>query len=287
MQAYSRLRSHQSKKFVAHKKTQKYFIWFLFAFNIFLLFFCLSKITYIDFLTIKNISVYGTRDNISIDIQNKVLELLDHSYLGIFSKSNSLLYPKSLLLASIQSVAPQVQSLKIERDGLQGLRISVTEKTPKARVCAGLPDVSVGDDTIDEISDCYVTDWSGLIFDKASTSTDPSLNLYFIPSLGDISTTSLQSIFTKYATSTEEFILLQNFYDSTKKAGLSPSFILIKDKGEYEMYADDTVIYFNDQRPIVEELQNLITFWKSASSTKYESIDIRYGSNIFYRQKTQ
>jgi hypothetical protein len=287
MQAYSRLRSHQSKKFVAHKKTKKYFIWLLFAVNIFLLFFCLSKITYVDFLTIKNISVYGTRDNISINIQNKVLELLDRSYLGIFSKSNTLLYPKSVLLASIQSIAPQVQSLKIERDGLQGLRISVTEKVPKAIVCAGLPDMSAEDNIIDQVSDCYVADWSGLIFDQASTSTDPSLNLYFIPSLGDMSTTSLQLIFTKYATSTEEFILLQNFYDSTKKAGLSPRFILIKDKGEYEMYADDTVVYFNDQRPIVEELQNLITFWKNASSTKYESIDIRYGSNIFYRQKPQ
>jgi hypothetical protein len=70
-------------------------------------------------------------------------------------------------------------------------------------------------------------------------------------------------------------------------------FILIKDDGEYEMYANDAFIYFNNKRSIVEQLKNLIEFWNhnknenSAGSTSYESINIKYGSNNFYRQKSE
>ena len=293
MRSYSRLRSHQSKKFVANKKTKTYLVWALFALNIFLLIFSLSKITYLDFITIKNVSVYGTRENISRDIQNKVLDIIDNSYIGLFSKANSLFYPKGTLLASIQSVAPQIQSLTINRDGLHGLRINVVEKIPKAKICANLPDFSEDENILDQVSNCYLADSSGQIFDKISTSTKNSLNLYFIPSLSDTSTSTGHSLLTKYATSTDEFTSLQNFYDSTKKAGLDPKFILIKDDGEYEMYANDTVIYFNNKRPIIEQLKNLIEFWNhnknnnSSEDINYEYINIKYGSNIFYRQKAQ
>jgi len=289
MRAYSRLTSHQSKKFVAHKKTIVFAIWVLFVLNIFLLIFCVSKITYLDFITIKNISVYGTRDNITTDIQNNISSVLGSSYFGIFSKANSFLYPKSTLLASVQNIAPQIESITINRNSLQVLEINVIEKIPTAKICATLPDLSINNTTIDQVSDCYFADRLGLIFDTANALASSSINLYFIPSLSELSATS-QSILEKYATSTNEFVLLQNFYDGTKKAGLSPKFILVKDNGEYEMYANDTVIYFNDKRLIVEQLQNLITFWnhrKSVGNINYEYIDIRYGSNIFYREKSQ
>lgn len=293
MRSYSRLRYHQSKKFVANRKTKIYLVWFLSVLNVFLIIFCLSKITYLDFVTIKDISVYGTRESLVKEIKDKVSNIIDESYFGIFSKSNSLIYPKSTLLASIQDLVPQIKSLTISRDGLQGIKINIVEKTPKAEICPDLPDFSLDDSSFAQVSNCYFADWSGQIFDHASTSTDSLLNLYFIPSLGDISTSSADSIITKYATSTDEFILLQNFYDGTKKAGLDPKFILIKDDGEYEMYANDTVIYFNNKRSLVEQLDNLIEFWnhnkQSTSSKKmdYEYINIKYGSNIFYRQKTE
>ncbi len=288
MRAYSRLKAYQSKRFESRKKAQIYLKSFLVALDIFLIIFCISKITYLDVLQIKDIAVVGTRDQIASDIKERTSKLLNGSYLGLFSKANLFLYPRSQLSASVENIAPEIQSISISRNGLRGLKINVVPKQVSAKVCAGLPEPSFIDGTDLEPVNCYLVDWSGKIFGPSSlASSSRNTNVYFIPDL-DIASTSTDVLLNRYATSSSEFNDLQQFYNQSRESELDPKFILVKDNGEYEMYAKDTIIYFNNQSPLLSQLQNLILFYNRMKQDQvilFEYIDVRFGSNVFYRQK--
>lgn len=282
----SRLASKQSKKFAVYKKT-KFYLWgFLLAISIFAFVYCLSWISYLDFMSVKDISVNGAREEIANMLKAEAYKAISGAYLGLFSKSNLLIYPHDKLFASVASSVPQIRSLSIKRDG-DNLLIEVTEKVPEAVICLSLPEFSPEDGSLMDSDDCFLADQNGLIFDRQASSTAVSENLYYMPSLPNVLSLELQRV------SVPNFSGLQRFYEGSKKAGLNPDFILIKDDGEYEMYAYKTVMYFNDSRPMDEQLSNLISFWNHPPNAKYrnglasgfEYLDVRYGSNVFYRLK--
>ncbi|MFA6554130.1 MAG: hypothetical protein WCS89_01335 [Candidatus Paceibacterota bacterium] len=285
MRPHSRLTSYQSKKFIERKNARVTIEIALSIFCIALWLYCFSGLSYLNVFTIKDIRVNSANINISVPLQALAKDSLQGSYMGLFSKSNIFIYPHNKVVSSIEKVLPSVKSLTISRDGFQGLKIDVIEKNPSAIVCAGLPDFSDETFYLNETDDCYLADWSGYIFDKVSSSS-LVYNRYFIPALSEIATSS-DSVIGLYATSSLKFSLLQDFYNGARNAGIKVLAILVKDNGEYEMYANDTVVYFNGFRPLKDQLSNLISFWNRMVVTKninMEYIDIRYGSNVFYRE---
>jgi len=275
----SRLTAHQSKKFATHRQIKVYFFGFLAIVAVFAFVFLLSKITYINSFKIKDFVINGVGEEVALPIRKQVGEILNGSYLGLFSKANTFLYPHDSLVANIQSSLPQIQSLKISRNGLSGLKIDIVPKNPSATVCTSLPEF--GDDHSLKIGDnCYLVDWSGQIF---ATGGLASGNIYFIPSIAE-NMTNDSSLILSYVASTSEFVALQNFYEGARDVELKPRFILVKENGEYEMFADDVIIYFNNLRRIEEQLNNLVSFWKNSKYSKsdLEYIDVRYGSSVFY-----
>ncbi len=276
MRQYSRLTSTQSKKFEISQMRRTYFLVFLISLNIFLFVFVLSKISFLNFLQIDNIVVLGTEPRVESNIREHAEEILSDSYFGIFSKANLFLYPKSQLLASISDIAPEIQSISINRNGLHSLNINVETKKVSAVVCASLPDENL--DLVSASSSCYISDWSGFIF-KKTQAVEKDTNVYYSPAL------PIDAI-GSYATSTNQFVALQKFYNSCREFGLEPEYILIKENDEYEMFAKDTIIYFNDDSSLDDQLQNLLLFWShNEKKINYEYIDVRFGSNVFYRKK--
>lgn len=284
MRPHSRLTSYQSRKFIERKNTRVTVEVILSLFCITLWLYCFSGLSYLNVFTIKNIKVSSTNPNISVPLQNLAASSLQGAYLGLFSKSNIFIYPHDKVTASVEKALPSIKSLTVSRDGLQGLKIDVIEKNPSAIVCAGLPDFSDETLSLNGIDNCYFADWSGYIFDKVSSSTNALYNHYYFPDLS-LNATSSDSIIGLYATSTDKFSDLQDFYNEASKAGIKPLAVLAKDNGEYEMYMNDTIIYFNDFRPLKDQLSNLVSFWnRKKGQTKFEYIDVRYGSNVFYRE---
>ncbi len=297
MRPHSRLTAYQSKRFESQKKVKTYLKSFLIILDIFLVIFAMSKLSYLRYIQIKDVSVVGVRSEIADTIRAKTFDILDGSYLGIFSKANLFFYPKSQLTAMAESIAPEIQSLSVRRNGLLGLLINVTSKQASAKVCAGLPDPiyleNVESKESGNLLNCYFVDWSGKIYSLVNldyqneASSSPKLNLYFIPDLGDVST-STEILVNHFATSSTEFTALQTFYNKSRDVGLEPQYILVKENGEYEMYAKDTIIYFNNQSSLEDQLQNLILFYNRMSTEKdnhFEYVDVRFGTNVFYRKK--
>lgn len=288
MKLRTRLASSQSKRFLIHKKTRAYAFWLLILVLIFIFIFCLSKSTEIKAFKINNIIVDGTSSWLNEKIKIEAENILSGKYVGLFARRNIFIYPHDELLATLGSLSSKIKYIEIKKSGFQTLKVRVKEREPVAIVCAKLPDILELEQSESNMKDCYYVDFSGLIFDFVSTDLSEPLNLYFIPDILESASTT-DNIINSSVNSVINFIELQDFYKETMNTGLNPHYILVKSDGEFEMYADNTIIYFNNKSSLQKQLSNLISFWdymlKKNHDYKidFEYIDIRYGSNVFYR----
>lgn len=250
----------------------------------------LSWFSRAEFMTIQSIQIVGADPDIVPRLQANADQALNGSYLGLFARRNALLFPRDYI-EGIARAFPSIDTAHVRRDGLRQLVISVNERKPVAVVCPRFPDpdidagaTSTGGHSV--VSACYFTDQSGYIFKEAPTYSDLVYQRYFVPALIDVGS----ELVGRFATSTEEFIRIEQAYALVRRAGIDVLGVLIADDGEYEMYtADMTLIYFNNKRSMVEQMGNLITFWNNERTAgradtlrSLEHIDVRYGSNIFF-----
>jgi len=308
MRPRSRLTNHQSRKFHDRQKTRLVFVAALIVISAGTWIFSLSRLSWLSVFTVDTVVVKGADPDIAPVLQARALSMLSGSYLGIFSRANSFMYPRAAMTAAVLAASPRVSSVKVSPSSLHALDIDVTEKAPASIVCAGLPDFSR-----DDADGCYFTDQAGLILGPAPSFTGHVYNRYYMPALAD-NATGTAELSGQLATSTPEFNALQDFYNGAAGAGIGVAAILSKDGGEYELYADNparaglgasatattsdpdlAVIYFNDAGSLPVELADLVSFWKNRVSAAaaahtnvgFDYIDLRYGSNIYYRAEGQ
>ena len=253
----------------------------------------ISRLTHLDAFTIQTVDIEGSDDNMTGLLTAAAFNAIQGDYLGLFSKSNALLYPKTAIEESIKKASPRIDFVSVGGSGLQSLVIIVHEKTPAALVCMNLPDFN--SNAFANLSDsCYFADHAGMLYTPADMSSGRSYNRYYVSD-------------GSYAIASSTFKSLQNFYDGLRSARIEPRGILVKGDDEYELYAanpvldgrngtslpisDTVVIYFNENNGFENELSNLISFWSHSVMTaqakneplSFDSIDLRYGSNVSYR----
>lgn len=227
------------------------------------------------------------------------MEKLQGKYLGFFSKSNIAIYPHRDIVDMIKISYPEVETVTVERDGLHTIVVKINEKNPEALVCTTLPDFNGNELVLDDPGSCYFVDSTGLIFKKAPSFSGTIYNRYYVPNLstnGDEASSTV--LINTQATSTEEFIAIQQLYNSVKKSSIIADAVLMKDGGEYELYirnpgmsSSTAVVYFNTISSTTEQLSNFISFWnhtlKTARTKKetveFDYIDVRYSPNVYHR----
>jgi hypothetical protein len=281
------MRNLQSRSFVRKQRLKR---WAGIAGSVIIVSFFIYLVSWFaraGFMTISSIAVFGADDEVTQAIHDTAAAQLEGNYLGVFPRKNSFLYPKSAIIAAVEASFPRVLNVSIDRDGWQGLRVAVNEKVPAAIVCLTLPNFD--NNTLVTSSDdpCYLADTSGYLFEKSPGFSGHPYNLYYAPDAAGSSTDGVGS----YATSTSEFTDLQSFYDAAEHAGIAVDGLLLKDAGEYELYASSTTFYFNDAAGLPKERDNLIAFWDHSvaqarserTTSTFDYIDLRYGSNVFYK----
>lgn len=297
MRPHSRLTAHQSKKFVERRQMRGLLVLSLVFISIVSWVFALSRLSMLDALTIRTIEVKGIDQSVAANLQAAALNAIQGDYLGIFSRSNALIYPHDAVADAVQASSPRIAAVKVSRNGVRGLSVTVSERDPAAVICANLPEFAADGLASGDPSPCYFADAEGYIYMAVAAASLDGHHRYYVPALGDSSSSTTDAVIGAHAASAGSFAALQGFYDRALESGIPVLSILIKDGGEYEMYAgtsgsDTAVIYFNDARPLAEELDNLIAFWKRMASEaqaggkgmSFEYIDVRYGSNVFYRK---
>lgn len=292
IKSYSkRVSSKQSKNFNRRRREKRFFISLAITFSVAGLVFGLSKISSLNALAINSIEVYGTSSDNAANIVAAADKVLKGKYLGVFNKSNAFIYPDLSIKDAVKSVSPDVERVESKINQRHTLVISITEKNPAAVICNNLPDFRDNELVFDENENCSFVDSLGNAFNKETTFSGSAYKRYYAPELKELNENP------------ENFGKLQKFYDSVLEAGIKAQAILVKSNGEYELYAYNpakagseghsniVVIYFNSESGFSVQLANLVSFWLSAikDSQKgqealiFDSIDVRYGSNVFYR----
>ncbi|MEI6396890.1 MAG: hypothetical protein WCO48_02370 [Candidatus Taylorbacteria bacterium] len=270
-------RTRQSASYVEHRRKKAIWVLIIAVVILALGAFTLSWITKLAVFRIDSVRVDGADSDISSVLQSAAQSAISGSYFGLFSKSNSIIYPRGAVVRAVKEASGRVETVETNLNDLHQISISVTEKTPSAMACPGFPE---------DGGDCFFVDKTGLIYAKAPISSPGIYNRYYI-SGGYID---------GYATSTEEFLRLQTFYSGALSVGLEVESILIKEDGEYEMYILNpdksiAIVYFNNTKSLVEELSHLLSFWTymvtdvrtTKTPSSFDYIDVRYGTNVFYR----
>ena len=302
----SRLTSRQSKRFVERKKLYLTLTIVLVAICVGTCGFSLVKLINLNAFSIQIVQVSGAGDDIKPTLEAAALDAVQGNYLGILSKSSTLIYPVRAVRDSVLKSSPRIASVSVSRQGLQALVVSITEKTPAALVCANLPDFEGNSLMFGNSNDCYFADDSGYIYGAAPSFSGDIYNRYYVPNLTDNASSS--SVIGTFATSTGQFRALQGLFAELKDASIGAKAMLMKASGEFELYvrnpdqgggdatasssdSDMAVIYFNDSHPLSGQSSNLLSFWKNMRDTaaskreplSFEYVDVRYGSNVFYR----
>ncbi len=296
-----RLVRNQSESFAKQKRSKSFLLAGLVMVTVFSWLFVIYRVTHVAVFSITVVEVEGASQEIVGSIRAAAEDSMEGNYLFMFSRASSFLYPRGRIMASVLNSSPRIEEVSVKRNKLNSIVVSVKEKTPSAMVCVTLPDFVAGKLIFGEDDDCALADESGYIFKSAPSVSGAMYNRYYIPNLLEVASTS-RTYLGMFATTTDEFVGLQEFYESLKKNGIEVQAILFKDNGEYEAYvnnphakgSDDTstaVIYFNNSKTLNLELDNLVLFWAKALEEskvhkklpEFEYVDVRYSPNVFFR----
>jgi len=116
----------------------------------------LSLLSRADSFKVASVEVSGTGVLAEGTVASMVHDRISGNYLGIFSRSNSLIYPKDAV-ASVVASLPPVKSVEVKRKDLRSLAIDVVEREKEFIWC-----------TAEEgLEACYMLDYDGFVFAKA------------------------------------------------------------------------------------------------------------------------
>ncbi|MCX6719051.1 MAG: hypothetical protein NTZ38_01600 [Candidatus Taylorbacteria bacterium] len=261
---------------------------------------------------IETVQIAGADPDIVPALRSVVYGEIDGDYGGLFSRSNIFLYPKASISKAVINASKRVSSVDIYRDG-RTLMIEANEKIPVAMVCADLPDWGDNGRLDDKNTDkCFLVDDNGFLYARVSVIqgfsniSDNIHDRYFIPDLSDNGASSSEALIGTTLSTTTDFQALREFSQVARDHGIDIQAMLLRGNGEYEMYAlnpasnfmshqstatSTVVIHVNRRNGFDNELANLISFWSNAVDKAksgqawpvWDYIDVRYGSNVFFR----
>ncbi len=229
------------------------------------------------------------------DVEDTSLKYLEGSYFWLYPKNNVFWYPHDELEQYLKETFRRIDTISIERNGLQTLVVKIKERKPFALWCDRYNSPVVASsteeflDTKKQKEDCYFIDQNSTIFAKAPTFSGDAYFKYY----GLISSTTESSLIGgEFMASTTEFTDISTFVLKAKELKIKPLYIEAKENGEFSMFiAGGGEIYFDTREPLsivgqnLEALLRTPAFASSTGNLPIEHIDLRYGNKLFYKLK--
>lgn len=239
-------------------------------------------------VSINSIVVTGTHIINPADIEDTVLNQISGTYVYLFAKRNSFIYPRRRIYSNLLSQFPRIDSLSVYRDGMNTIHIAVTERSGSYLYCGeAIPEL------LSEVGEnCYFINNDGYVFDTAPYFSG---NVYFkyylsLPE-GKVDPLGVQII------SPENFHVLAGFIDSLTSLGFKPSHVVIgadKIGTVYLLHSDQATepqILFKNTDELHTMLSNLTASmakpeFANEIRSKYTSllyIDLRFNNKVVYK----
>lgn len=239
-------------------------------------------------LVINKIIVIGNSIVDEKNIETHIYDKLSGKYFYLFARSNFLIYPNHKINNDLRESFPRIDTLSVKREGLNTLRITISERTGSYLYCGEvLPEIK------DEIGEnCYFINNDGYIFDKAPYFSGDVYFKYYIKIKDNTSSPlGLQML------SPEKFHLLARFVDGVAALGFNPSYIVMTPDGMNYLYLKSSganhnpKILFKEENDLTTILDNLATAmskkeFKDEINGKYDKltyIDLKFKNKVLYK----
>jgi cell division septal protein FtsQ len=267
--------SFQSKRLQARKRKGLAYKYGGLVVFVFIIVAGIAFLTHANFLRATEVVVEGNRIVEKSWLEGIARGELNDSYLGIFSKANTFLYPRQQVEQKISEQYKSIASVSASFDGLKKVLIKVTEFEPDYLWC-----VSESQDQ------CFFMTRDAYVF---SESADFSKNIIFtyyglIDSTDPVGKTYMPR---------EKFSAINEFIESTKELGIAPVGLAVRSEGDYELFLEQGgSVLFSDRESFLTAFENLetITTEQSKIDSEYlknlDYIDVRFTSKAFIKMKT-
>jgi cell division septal protein FtsQ len=250
------------------KKCGAIFIFILFFISLLILFLTIDKIK------INNIVIVGNSSVSTEDVVNIIQKELDEKYLWIIPTDNIFLLQRFEIPIEILENIKKINTVKISLQGLNTLKVVVSERVSESLWCLGVPEDSNG---------CYFMDSDGFVFNKAPELT----NNIFIKYYGVILKNN--PIGENYF-SFNKFKDIKCFISEIKKIGFKPESFSVINESQYEIVlSEKSKIIFDNKEDILKNISKLNTLIQNnyikiddEFLSKINHIDLRYGSKVHY-----
>jgi len=221
---------------------------------------------------VKKVDAVGNTLVTASEIWQTIDEETQGKYLYLFPKKNFIFFPKRHVLAAVAAQFPIFDGAKIDLEGVDTVRLRVTERKPVALWCQG---------AVHEEGDCYFVDEHAYIYGVA-----PDFKgIVYVKYFGGI---DFQDPIGHLFLTRERFSALAEVLAGVDKLGLNPSKVSVKDYGDYEIVISNGGILLLNQKTDPDHLLiNLETFLSQNKSTltthDIQYVDLRFGNKIFYK----
>lgn len=117
----------------------------------------------LDGMAITKITVEGNHVLETESLTRAIETELSGNYLFLFPKRNALLFPKSKIKKMLTNDFHRIETFSIERTGLNGIHLTLTERTPSYLWCGFVSPAGANE----KQDPCYFVGEDGFIFDRA------------------------------------------------------------------------------------------------------------------------
>lgn len=242
-------------------------------------------------MTIDTVVVEGNHIIDKDEIEKEVFNNIEGRYFYLFSKSNSLIYPREKVYNNLLLNFPRIETLSVERDNLKTLHINIVERVGSFLYCGN--DIPREKDKVGE--NCYFINNDGFIFDKAPYFSGNVYFKYYIKLKDDMDPSGQQMI------PAQDFYRITRFIDKITNLGLTPIYIVMNQEETNSLYLESKnnnitpKIIFKNNMDLDTIYENLYLAMQKKEFTeeinlKYNKlfyIDLRFKNKVLYKFSTQ
>lgn len=218
---------------------------------------------------IKDVTIQGADNMQANALTASVQSAIGDNFWKIFAKKNIFLYPEARIEEKLSSEFPRIKEVELSRPALlaQAVVVSVTERVPYAKWCAG--------------ETCYFLDADGFIFapaDGAQSTTAYVFRDGLLPARDPIGQTFLLG----------RLPTMVHFLELLKQAGYEPQGVTVENEKDFSVPLSGTftlrVLFDTEGEKVIHDLKLAL----EADSVRdrvaeLEYVDMRFGNRVYYK----
>lgn len=277
----------QREETLRKRRRQKRIKYGIFLFILFVFVGLISYLSHLSEIRINEVVLRGGVLVTAKEIKEEATVYMSDSYLLMFPKNNSFIYPQNSLKKHLAEKFKRIETIQVSLEGLNTLVVEISERKPVAIWCREGFVSTTSEVSLNE--KCYFIDLFSTIFAEAPNFSGDAYFKYY----GLVEKEN--PIGEKFIASSTEFTEINTFIDLVKKLNIKPLYLKGTGENEYSLALfGGGEIYFDVKKSLSLAYSNLETLLKtpelSVGNVGYlpvQYIDLRYGNKLFYKLKSQ